>query len=266
MGNKVDRLCSRHRWIPVLVMAVLWTLLLLLELAYWSWWILVPLTFCMLLSLLIGSASTLRLMNPTVKIMQEQCDPYPLLEETSYQLGYVKNRSDRTLLTINRASGLMAAGYHHQALEELEALDIHDPAVPTGWRYTYYHNLTAAAISCGYKEKAQTYYQTAIQQFSGLKGKAREEMQSCRVHLSAELCIMQGGYAQAHDLLTKTAPNNLYEQVVRAYDLAKIAVEQGQPSNARIHLDFVFRYGNRLHTVVKAQELAEELNKEPLSE
>lgn len=266
MGNKFDRLCSRHRWVPVLVMALLWSLLLLLELEEWAWWILIPLTFCMLLSLLMGSACTMRLMNPTVKMMQEQCDPFPLLEETSYQLGYVKNRSDRTLLTINKASGLMAAGYHHQALEELEALDIHDPAVPTGWRYTYYHNLTAAAIRCGYMEKAQTYYQTAIQQFSALKGKPQEDLQSNRVHLSAELCMMQGAYAQAYDLLSKVASKNLYEQVVRAYDLAEIAVAQGQPQTARIHLDFVFRYGNRLYTVAKAQKLVEELNKEPLSE
>ncbi len=267
MGNKLERLISRRRWIPVVFMALLWFLLLLLGAQeYWSWSILIPMTVCMLLSMLFGSAATMRLMDPAVKILQDQCDPYPLLEETSYQLGYVKNRSDRTLLTLNRASGLIAAGYHHQALEEMEALDIHNPAVPAGWRYTYYHNLVAASIRCGYKEKAEVYYQTAIQQMFDVKGKEQKQLSSCRMHLSADFCILQGNYTQACDLLFKMVPNNLYEQVSLAYSLAQIAVAQGQPDVARVHLDFVLTYGNRLYTVTKAQSLLEELNARTPSE
>lgn len=265
--SKWDRLCSRHRWVPVVIMTLLWAVLLWLgAMEVWSWWILIPVTVCMAVSLLGGSAATLRLVNTATKVLQDACDPHPLLEETSYQLGYVKNRSDRTALTINRAAGLVAAGYCHQALEELEVWDIHDPAVTTAWRHIYYHNLTVAAIECGYTEKALVYYQNAIRQFEGLKGKARTEAYPYRVQLSALVCAMQGNYAQAYELLAPLAPPTLYAQVGRAFTLARIAAAQGQPEIARIHLDFAARYGNRLHTAAKARKMLEEMNAQAPSE
>ena len=260
MKQKWERLCSRHRWIPVLVVAViLFPWVLLSEGESWIW---IPVSLGMLLSLLFGSAYTMQLMNPAVKVLQDRCDPHPLLEETTCQLGYVKNRSDRTLLTLNRCAGLIEAGYYDQALDELEALDIHDPAVITQWRYVYYHNLTAASIDSGHKEKAEVYYQSALQQFAGLRGKAREQMELRRIALSADICIMYGNYAQAYELLAPMAPDTLQGQVGRAYALARIAVAQGQPDIARVHLDFVLTYGNRLHVVAKAQKLVEEIQKE----
>lgn len=256
MKKKWNRLCSRHRWVPVLAMAlILLPWMLLSEGELWG-----LAALCMLLSLLFGSAYTMQLMDPTVKIMNDQCDPYPMLEEATYQLGYVKNRSDRTLLTLNRCAGLIDAGYYQQGLEELEALDIHDPAVIASWRFVYYHNLTVAAIECKNQEKAETYYQTALQQVGGMKGKAREKASLQRVMLSAEICLMYGNWAQAYELLGPVSPETMQGQVSRAYALARIAVAQGQPDIARVHLDFVLTHGNRLHVVTKAQGLLEQLN------
>lgn len=264
MKKKMQRLFSRYRWMPVLVTALMllpWVLL-----AEGDPWVLIPAAFCLLLSLLFGSSYTMMLMNSTVKMLQDHCDPHPLLEETTCQLGYVKNRSDRTLLTLNRAAGLIEAGYYGQALEELEALDIHDPVVIAPWRYVYYHNLTVAAIECGQKEKAEVYYRNALQQFQELKGKNREKIHPQRVALSAEICLMYENYAQACELLAPLTPDALKAHVNRAYTLARIAAAQGQPEAARMHLDFVLRYGNRLHVVAKAQKLAEELYEKAPSE
>ena len=260
MERKWDRLCSRRRWVPVVFMALCLVPATLLAVQEDAWPIYVVAGLLLALSLLGGSAASMRLTDTATKGMQDACDPHPLLEETTHQLGYVKNRSDRTFLTINRAAGLIAAGYCHQALEELEAWDIHDPAVMTAWRHVYYHNLTAAAIECGSAEKALVYYQNALQQFEGLKGKARREAYPHRVQLSADICRMQGNYAQAYELLAPLSPPTLYHQVGRAFTLARIAAAQGQPEIARIHLDFVVKYGNRLHVAAKARKLLEEMN------
>lgn len=265
MKQKWERLCSRHRWVPVVVVVLCMIPAFLLAVQEESWFAYILIGLIVAVSLLSGSAATIRLVNTTVKFLQDHCDPHPLLEETTCQLGYVKNRSDRTMLTLNRSAGLLEAGYHNQALEELEALDIHNPAVPISWRYSYYHNLTVAAIVCGQKEKAQVYYQNAIQQFDGLKGKVKETLAPQRVRLSAEICLMCGNFAQAYELLAPMAPDTLQGQVGRAYALARIAVAQGQPDIARVHLDFVLTYGNRLHVVAKAQKLVEEIQKETLS-
>lgn len=263
MKQKWERLCSRHRWVPVVVVVLCMIPAFLLAVQEESWFAYILIGLIVAVSLLSGSASTLRLMNPTVKMLQDRCDPFPVLEETSYQLGYVKNRSDRTLLTINRAAGLANAGYYDQALEELEALDIHNPAVPVAWRYAYYHNLASVAIDAGHKEKAEVYYQNALQQLTGLKGKQRETGNTQRTALSADICLMHGNYAQAYELLAPLTPGHLQGQVSRAYALAQIAMAQGQPEVARVHLDFVLTYGNRLHVVAKAQKLVEEIQRTP---
>ena len=262
MKQKWERLCSRHRWVPVVVVVLCMIPAFLLAVQEESWFAYILIGLIVAVSLLSGSAATMRLMNPATKIMQDQCDPFPLLEETSYQLGYVKNRSDRTLLTINHSAGLANAGYYDQALEALEALDIHNPAVPAAWRYAYYHNLASVAIDAGHKEKAEIYYQNAVQQFAGLKGKLREMTSPQRIALSADICLLYGNYAQAYELLAPLTPGHLQGQVSRAYALAKIAVAQGQPEVARVHLNFVLTYGNRLHVVAQAQKMSEEINKE----
>ena len=101
MKEKWYRLTNRHRWIPVaitILFIALWLLLLwkvgaLAELErdeMISFYIAAGVM--LLCSLVAGSACSSYLMNPTVKSLNNQCDPFPLLAECEDQFTYVKNK------------------------------------------------------------------------------------------------------------------------------------------------------------------------------
>lgn len=259
----MNRFFSRHRWVPPVIAAALCvplTALSILVNENVGFYVTFSVVW-LLLSLLMGSAGSMQLVNKTVKVLNEQGDPHPLLEETTYQLGYVKNRSDRTMLSINRCAGLIEAGYFAQALEEMEALNIDAPAVAYQWRYVYYHNLTVAAIHCRQKEKAEIYYQKTTQQLELLRGKVLRDTQDLHRYLSARIYLMRGDYKNAHAMLLAHQPKHLMGQVSCSLEWARFAIGQGDVAAAKPHLEFVMRYGNRLHAVVQAQQLWNEIHK-----
>lgn len=261
MNRKLNRALSRHRWLfPLITATALVALAVVCIHLEMGAWIYLLMGFTMLVSFFMGSGATATLMNETVKPWQDGCDPYPLLEECTHQLSYVKNRSDRNLLTINRCAALIEIGYIQQAMEELEAINIDDPATIPANRYVYYHNLADAAIECGQQEKAEIYYQKAQQQRQSLKGKAAQQLKDSFTHLDAAMARARGDLMTAYALLAPMEPRSLKGQVSRSLELARIAIGQGNPDAARPHLEFVMRHGNRLYAVVQAQELWSSLN------
>ena len=263
MNDRLNRFFSRHRWVPPVIAAAICVPLMALSIltdesvgGY--------VFFCvvwLLLSFLVGSAGSMQLVSKAAKALNEQGDPHPLLEETTYQLGYVKNRSDRTMLSINRCAGLIEAGYVAQALEEMEALNIDAPTVAHQWRYVYYHNLTVAAIHCGQSEKAEIYYQKTTQQLELLRGKMLRDTQDLHRYLSARIYLMRRDYRNAHAMLLAHQPKHLMGQVSCSLEWARFAIGQGDVAAAKPHLEFVMRYGNRLHAVAQAQQLWNEIHK-----
>lgn len=260
MREKFHRFCSRHRWAPpVMTLLFIVTMRVIFpDAAGPLFWTLCGLM--LLLSLLGGSSSTLLLQNVAVKVMNEQCDPYPLLEETDRQLLYVKSRSDRNLLSLNRCAALMEAGYFDGALTELERINIDDPTAPLQWRYVYYHNLTLTALSCGQEEKAQVYYHKAMQQFDAANDQLKEKMRDHRTSLTAAVHLSHSEYEQAASLLAPQNPDTLLARVHRAYSLGRIALAQNNPTIARVHLEYVVNNSGRTYLVPAARKLLEEMD------
>lgn len=259
MREKFHRFCSRHRWAPPAMAAVF---VIALRVAFPDaagpvFWTLCGLI--LLLSLLGGSSSTYLLQNGAVKEMNEQCDPYPLLEEVDRQRLYVKNRSDRNLLALNRCAALIEAGYFDGALTELENINVDDPTPPLQWRYVYYHNLTITALSCGQGERAQVYYHKAMQQFDAAKDKLQDKMRYDRTFLTAAMHLYHDEYAQAMALLAPQNPDTLLARVHRAYALGRIALAQNDAAVARVHLEYVAAHGGRTYLVPAARKLLDEI-------
>lgn len=260
MKRALNRIYNRHRWVPVVLTVVVmipigWLL---------SYAEMLPLAvimggFYLLASLLMGSVASTRLLKPHIDALENQCDPYPLLEECADQLTYVKNRSDRTALTLNLCAAQIEIGQHAQALTTLERLNIDDPVVTPMARFAYYTALTEAAVLCGQPEKAEVYYQKTAQQMDSLKGKFRKTADSSIQALTAGMMVMRGEYQQAAARLASVSLDTRHQQVNHAFATARIQVGLGNPAEARAYLEFVVHNGNRLHIVQRAQDMLNDM-------
>ena len=264
MKQKWYRLCNRRRWVPVVgtvaLMALLWLPLYLLgDPSIIAFYVIGGLT--LLCSLSIGSAYTGKLMDPMVHHMHNACDPYPLLAECDTQLAYVKNRRDRQTLVVNRSAALCAMDRDADGLDSLEALNIDDLYCLPMWRYCYYNNAATAALACGQREKAMVYRQKADQTATSITNpKQQAVVQASTNDWLTEVCLLDGDYqgAAAH-LARQAPPTDLYQQVNRAYQIARVEKAQGNLAVARFQLEFVVQKGNRLAVVDKAKTLLEDM-------
>lgn len=257
--NRFHRFCSRHRWAPPVMALVCigFCRLVAPSVDDVVFWMLCGALF--MLSLVCGSSSTYVLQNTAIRIMNDQCDPFPLLEETNRQLLYVKNRSNRQLLSLNRCAALIEAGDFEWAVTELEKINIDDPTPPSIGRYVYYHNLTCATLACGQMEKAEVYYHEATRLYDDLRGKTQEKMRPLYVSLIADRHLCYGEYPQAYDLLAPMQPTTQLSRMHRTYSLGRIALAQGDTATARTHLEYVMQNGGRTHLVHDAQKMLEEM-------
>ena len=264
MKQKWYRLCNRRRWVPVVgtivLMALLWLPLYLLgDPSIIGFYVIGGLT--LLCSLRLGAAYGGKLTNPQIKTMHEQCDPYPLLTECEDQLSYVRNRLDRQTLVINRSAALCAMDRDADGLAALEALNIDDPYCLPMWRYCYYNNAATAALACDQREKAMVYRQKADQTAAAITNlKQQAVVQASTNDWLTEVCLLDGDYqgAAAH-LARQAPPTDLYQQVNRAYQIARVEKAQGNLTVARFQLEFVVQKGNRLAVVDKAKTLLEDM-------
>lgn len=267
MKQSFQRLCNRHRWIPVVatiaLMVLLWIPIGVLHLDEDGSMVgfYVCAAIAVICSFFVGSADVGHLMNPTVHHMHNFCDPYPLLQECDDQLSYVKNKQDRQHITTNRAAALIALGYNEDALASLEALNIDDPYTIPLWRYVYYNNISEAALACGQREKAMVYRQKADQAASCVTNQKQKMLvQMTTYDWLTGLCLLDGDYQGAAAYLSYQAPpENTYQRVNRAYQIAQVELAFGNSANAKFQLEFVVQYGNRLAVVAKAAAMLEEL-------
>ncbi len=250
------RFISRHRWVCPLVNIVLIVVYVNIfdALGWPTWWTLVLLPF-LLVAFLQGASVSSALLLPTIKTMNDTCDPYPFLDETTIQLTYVKGKGERAVLTINHAAALMETGRMEQAYALLTALPQSAlPNLPTVW-LPFYLNLGQCELEVtGDVTRAQVWYEQTLKQLEEIKNpKQKAELADAVRLLYVELQIARGEYAAALEALATVEDKNLRRQVDKAWAYGRIAQAQGDIPGAVRNLEYVVACGNRLGLVQKAK-------------
>lgn len=207
----------------------------------------------------VGAANKLTI--KTIKKLDDECDPYPMLLETESQLSYVKNANRRQLCIINRATALSCMGRYSEAYGQLCAIDIDElPGTTPDTKAIYYANLSSHALGVGEFQQSVSYHAKASQMTSLLKNpKVKDILFSSLRATSAEQAIESGEYQTALELVRSIEVKAKRQSVNNAFLYAKIALAQGDKENARANLLYVINNGNKLGCVVEAKKLLETL-------
>ena len=262
----LDRWMAKHRklakWLFGALLVGCYSLLLVLGVPLWA------VILIDLLVLLVNSAyidgSYLRLQKKPIQALDEGCDPYPLLQETTEQLTYGPGGFIEQCIKINQALAFREAGRYQDALDLLNSINIDRYAtiVPVT-RFVYYNNLTDILTLMGNYTEAEIWYQKAVQIYQDLPAnKDKEKLRPVVEAMAAEAWFRRGEYEKTIECSNALYPPMPSSQINQAMLIARCYIALGQPEEARKPLEFVIARGNRLHAVAQARAILNNITAE----
>lgn len=221
-------------------------------------WIVIPLV--LILQFFYGmviSTAPMYLQQIALKKLQEECDPYPYLQEIREQRSYPNNVTVSQLLVINEAMALRNIGEYGQAFTLLSNTNIDKSAgTASATKVVYYNNLTDLCALMGKFQEANIWYTKTSQIFSDMRpGKQKEQLRSTVEDNRALHHFCNGEYDLALDVLGQAKLENLSGRVENAMLYARTYLAMGQPEKAVKPLEFVAERGNKLYFATEAREL-----------
>lgn len=198
-----------------------------------------------------------RLQKKPLKALFEDCDPYPLLQETGEQLTYDLSGSIEQTVTINHCVALREVGRYQDALEVLENLNIDRYAgTILTVKVTYYNNLADLLTLTGRCSEAEIWYQKAVQIYQDMPdNRLKQQLRPVVEAMAADAWFRRGDYEKAIECSNALYPPQAANQVNQAMLIARCYLALGRPEEARKPLEFVIARGNQLHAVSQARAM-----------
>lgn len=204
-----------------------------------------------------------KLMQRPLKALSDECDPYPLLQETAEQLTYGFSGVTEQTIRINHCLALREIGQYQQSWELLSAINIdRELGLLPQVKFVYYCNLCDVLTLMGRYPEAEVWYQKAIQIYQDMsENKMKQALREAVEGMAADAWYRRGDYAQARACISARQPEKLNNRVDQALLYARCSIALGEPDVARQALEFVIAYGNRLYAVTEARYLLDTLNR-----
>ncbi len=200
-----------------------------------------------------------QIVNKAIKTLNEQCDPYPLLEETATFLSHSNKEYHRQMLTINHCAALIEIGQFQKAYQLMSAINIDQckEMVPL-YKAVYYQNLFTICDELGQEEAAKIWLSKGNQLYSSIKPSAAKK--KLEVNIVLNNVHYNKEYDQALESLQALPIPHLLAGVGIAMESARIYLAKGDLPKAKEALCFVVEKGNKLHIVEEAKTLLEQIN------
>lgn len=260
MKTAFYRFCSKYRTIAKILLGLFLcgTYSFLLWLVHAPIW-LHAILWALLLLITFVAVDNYRnkLLIPTMKTLDDACDPYPLLSELELQASYPASESMSLLHRINHATALRATGDFDTALRILKEINIDkSPSTVNGIKFIYYNNLADLHHLTGQYDEADVWNEKARQIWRDLPENKQKKLLEVNVHAAAaEAAYRKGEYAQTMVLLDQITFPTLRGQVETALLYARCALQTGDTETTKAKLQFVLQNGNRLFCVDEARKL-----------
>lgn len=217
---------------------------------------------CSVLLLTALTACGGRFQNRALKIMTEQCDPYPYLQELQTQLSYGYPSGIEIILRLNLATALHNTGSTQVGVNVMKLIPIEKKGrARSVTKAMYYNNLATFLSKTGDAAGAEEAYR----KFRELSdGKAKKVLEKHYPHLTplaeAGYLYTIGEYAAALEKCRGIPLKSAYDRVSIASFRAKCCIALDDPDSARRELNYVIANGNRLALVNDAWEMLKKLD------
>lgn len=201
-----------------------------------------------------------------IAALNNDCDPTPLLDWADAELDYWSKRrapkGQLALRAMNRAVALHALG---RSREALAAAPEQGDLPQRGWlKPAYLLNMAVLQLALSHPLVASQYVRLAEKALaehpvkSGPGKQLDYSLETVRCALRLADKKTDGLEARLQALLARA--DTQYQRVAAHLDLAKLALLEKRPEDARAHLGYVIEHGNKLALRNKAQEMLTRLS------
>lgn len=203
-----------------------------------------------------------KLLQEPLDIMNQQCDPYPFLEETKQQLSRHFQGPQQQLNEINYATALRMIGDNYKAAEILESLNIDRfPGTTPYIKFVYYNSLTDVLFALDRTAEGVIWLRKALMIYRDLpENKIKQQYAHTCELLEAEGMYHQKEYTQALQKAAWIKCESTRTLLDAALLAAKCHIALDEPEKAREKLQYVLDHGNWLHIAEEARLLLETLS------
>lgn len=207
------------------------------------------------------SAAPGKLLLEPLEILEQQCDPYPYLEEMERQMARKDLSPQGQVTEMHYATALRMVGQNQRCAEILEAINIDRyVGISPQFKFMYYNNLADVLFVLGRTTEAQIWHKKARRIYEDLpEGKLKQPLTHIIQISEAEALYYERDFDKA---LRKVAWINCPSQrclLDAALLAAKCHIELEEPEKAQEKLRYVIEHGNKLHIVEEAGALLETL-------
>lgn len=198
-----------------------------------------------------------RLLAPSIKIRDEQCDPYPLLREAETLLTYRLPKKLRGVVLMDYCAALQDAGDVHRAYDILHTVNVEKINMPPLVRFVYYNNLASVCTIMELTAQANDCFAIQRQLYATFSSGQQAQMKDVMAAAAALERYRNRDPREAMRLLSLLTPRTRYAGVENAMVYALCALAVGETASAKENFEYVIAYGNRLAIVEKAKALCE---------
>lgn len=203
----------------------------------------------------------IKLMEEPTAICEQQCDPYPLLEEMKSMMARKQNGPQQQLMEINYAMALRMVGENYKCAEILENTHIDRyPGTSPYTKFIYYNNLADVFFCLERTLEAQIWHRKALQIYDDLpEGKLKQQITQAAQLSEAQALYYEKDYDSALRKAAKINCQSRRHLLDTALLAAKCHIALEEPEKAREKLQYIIDNGNKLHIVEESKELLNSL-------
>lgn len=204
------------------------------------------------------------IINKAFDALDKDCDPYPLIDETTLLLKSLAHSKDNTQMFIMyQQNALSHAGEYDRAYAVLETMQpekMSKKFVESMVILKYYY-MFSLCDKMGRDEEAGSWFEKMEDAYSA----ARDPLTATRVGRSVEnarlinLC-REDEYDEALELLDGGKAETNLTAVLRAMRYVRVYMGKGEVDLARENLEYVIENGGKLYYVERAKEILASIN------